>query len=130
MLRFSASSGDVLALRKGRSEFSALTGQRHVRLPYKPEAPASEHFAAHSLAGALAFRACILNDYPEHGAVPLSTMLSVSKREPHCCHDVVSLPNKNSGAFGRIRDCLFKKIENTVRDVSLSEQHELYGKTQ
>jgi hypothetical protein len=24
----------------------------HVRLPYKPEAPASEHFATHSLAGA------------------------------------------------------------------------------
>jgi hypothetical protein len=29
-----------------------LAGQRHVWLPYKPEAPASEHFATHSLAGA------------------------------------------------------------------------------
>ena len=29
-----------------------LTGQRHVRLPYKPEAQASEHLATHSLAGA------------------------------------------------------------------------------
>jgi hypothetical protein len=30
----------------------SLTGQRHVWLPYKPDAPASEHFATHSLAGA------------------------------------------------------------------------------
>jgi hypothetical protein len=29
-----------------------LPGQRLVRLPYKPEAPASEHIATHSLAGA------------------------------------------------------------------------------
>jgi hypothetical protein len=29
-----------------------LTGQRHVWLPYKPEAPAIEQFATRSLAGA------------------------------------------------------------------------------
>jgi hypothetical protein len=47
-----------------------LTGQRHVQLPYKPEAPASEHFATHSLAGGiLKLRICRHHNLKRNGVL-------------------------------------------------------------